>query len=71
MGGDSPGSPGRRSPRGISLVEGVPRNPFLALQVWLLYAGILASGVVVDYVLPGRYLGLIRHKQNEVLIPPR
>jgi hypothetical protein len=31
------------------------------LQVWLLYAGILASGVVVGYVLLGGYLGLIPH----------
>jgi len=54
-----------------SLVEGVPHDPLLALQVWLLYAGILASGVVVGYVLLGRYLGLIRHEQDELLIPPR
>ena len=54
-----------------SLGEGVPHDPLLALQVWLLYAGILASGVVVGYVLLGRYLGLIRHEQDELLIPPR
>ena len=54
-----------------SLVEVVPRNPFLALQIWLLYTGILASGVVVGYVLLGRYLALIRHQQNQVHFPPR
>lgn len=54
-----------------SFVEGVPRDPSLALQVWLLYAGILASGVVVGYVLLGRYLALIRHQQNQAHFPPR
>jgi hypothetical protein len=44
---------------------------FLALQVWLLCAGFLASCVVVGCVLLERYLGLIRHQQDEVLIPPR
>ena len=54
-----------------SLVEGVPRDPFLALQTWQFYAGVLASGVVVGYVSLGRYLGLMRHEQHEVRIPPR
>ena len=54
-----------------SIVEGVPPEPLLALQAWLLYAGILASGVVIGYVSLGRYLGLIRHEQDEAHIPPR
>lgn len=40
-----------------------PRTPFAGLA--------LAPGVVAGYVLLGRYLGLIRHEQNEVLAPPR
>ena len=46
-----------------SLLEGLPADPPLALQVWLLYAGILASGIVAVYTLLGRYLRLIRYEQ--------
>jgi hypothetical protein len=43
-----------------SLLEGLPTDPDLALRVWLLYAGILAIGIVAGYTLLGRYLRLVR-----------
>ena len=43
-----------------TLLEGLPSDPTLALRVWLLYAGVLAIGIVTAYTLLGRYLRLIR-----------
>ena len=45
-----------------SLVEGLPADT--ALRVWLLYAGILASEILVGYTLLGRYLRLIRDERT-------
>jgi hypothetical protein len=47
-----------------SLLEGLPADPVLALWVWLLYAGILAAGIVTGYTLLGRYLRLIRDERT-------
>jgi hypothetical protein len=47
-----------------SLLEGLPTDPALALWVWLLYAGILAIGIVAGYTLFGRYLRLIRDERT-------
>ena len=47
-----------------SLVEGLPADTGHALRVWLLYAGILASGILVGYTLLGRYLRLIRDERT-------
>jgi hypothetical protein len=46
-----------------SLLEGLPSDPTLALRVWLLYAGVLAIGIVTGYTVLGRYLRLIRYEQ--------
>ena len=47
-----------------SLMEGLPPDPALALWIWLLYAGILAIGIVAGYTLFGRYLRLIRDERT-------
>ena len=46
-----------------SLMEGLPADPALALRVWLLYAGVLAIGIVTGYTVLGRYLRLIRYER--------
>jgi hypothetical protein len=47
-----------------SLVEGLPADTAPALRVWLLYAGTLASGILVGNMLLGRYLRLIRDERT-------
>jgi hypothetical protein len=47
-----------------SLVEGMPPDLSSAFLIWLLYAGILATCVIVGYALFGHYLRLIRAERG-------
>jgi hypothetical protein len=48
----------------LALAPGGPTSdPTLALRVWLLYAGVLAIGIVTDYTVLSRYLRLFRYER--------